>query len=655
MKKILLIASLFLSVTMSAQIWSENFNSGTALPAGWTQESLSSDGGWSVNTASGLSSQYFNIPNSDGNVLGTNDDGCGCTAPNECFCDKSNDFIKTSAITIPAGTTPYLMFDYYYLRATIPPATEVLTVEVSADGGNTWTVLQEIAGAGGWETAAVDLADYVGTTINLAFRYNDDGGWMYGAVIDNMQITEPDLSIIDAVITFGEVGVFNPAIPARSFSFTKYLTGETVDPTIIVANNAFSPITSFDAVLSGPGGDIVETVSNLNLGYGESYTHTFAPVAIQEGANSWAVSITNVNGGAETESTNNSFASMSIEGVTPFPGRVIVGEYGTGTWCGWCVRSHTYTDYLSSIYPENFVSIAVHNGDPMVVDEYDAAMANVISGYPSGTVDRANFNGMAEVDPQDFEAALLERVAEDPGVQVSASIDYVSGDTTATINCGFNFTENVSGSLRVAVVLIEDEVSGTSSDWDQANYYAGGGSGPMGGYEALSNPVDATDMVYNHVARAIFGTYAGETGIITSNPTAGSSFTHEIIADIDPSWNMARMRAVAMVIKSGDILNAGLSAEALALEETVNNSTEFSLYPNPANNQAFLRLNNATPSDVTVTVFDMTGRAIDSRTYQNLNSESIVPINTSEYSNGMYVVKAQSATGSATKNLVVNK
>jgi hypothetical protein len=51
----------------------------------------------------------------------------------------------------------------------------------------------------------------------------------------------------------------------------------------------------------------------------------------------------------------------------------------------------------------------------------------------------------------------------------------------------------------------------------------------------------------------------------------------------------------------------------------------------------------------------MTGRAIDSRTYQNLNSESIVPINTSEYSNGMYVVKAQSATGSATKNLVVNK
>lgn len=647
MKKILLVASLFISVTMSAQIWSENFNSGTALPAGWAQTSAASDGGWSVNTPAGLSSTSFGIAAADGNILGTNDDACDC--------DKSNDFITTPAVALPAGAEAYLLFDIFYYNGTYQGATESLSLEISVDGGASWAVLQEIAGAAAWTASAVNLSDYAGSTVNIGFRYNDGGGWLFGVGIDNMQIIEPDLSVIDAVITAGAVGVYNPAIPALNFNFSKYLTGADVEPTILVSNNAFSPITSFDAVLSGPGGDIVETVSNLNLGFGQSYTHNFAPVAIQEGANSWALSITNVNGGAETESTNNSFGSVEIDGVTPFPGRVVVGEYGTGTWCGWCVRSHTYTGYLSSIYPENFVSIAVHNGDPMVVDEYDAAMAAVISGYPSGTVDRANFNGMAEVDPQDFEAALLDRVAEDPGVQVSASIDYVSGASTATINCGFNFTENVSGSLRVAVVLMEDEVSGTSAAWDQANYYSGGGAGPMGGYETLSNPVDATEMVYNHVARAIFGTYAGETGIITSNPTAGSSFTHEIIADIDPSWNMARMRVVAMVIKGGDILNAGMSADPLALEEIVNNSTEFSLYPNPANNQAFLRLNNATPSDVTVTVFDMTGRAIDSRTYQNLNSESIVPINTSEYSNGMYVVKAQSSTGSTTKNLVVNK
>ncbi len=648
MKKILLVANLFFSVAMSAQIWSENFNSGTALPAGWSQESAATDGGWSVNTSAGLSSTYFTIPASDGNILGTNDDACDC--------DKSNDFIMTPAITLPAGEAAFLLFDYFYFNATIAPATEILSLEISVDGGASWDVLQEIAGAGSWTAAAVDLSDFAGTNINLGFRYNDNGGWMYGVGLDNMEISSPDLTVVDAIISGGGVGVFNPAIPVTNYNFTKYLTGENVIPTIAVTNNAFSPITSFDAVITVNGFEVVESVSGIELGYNQTYLHEFATVAVNEGANSWTVSIENVNEGTETVTNNNGAAALSIQGVTPFPGRLVVGEYGTGTWCGWCVRSHTYTDYLSSVYPENFVSIAVHNGDPMVVGEYDTAMGNAISGYPSGFVDRANFAGSAETDPSDFEAALLERISNNPGVLVSADIDYTAGSPTATINCDFNFTNAVTGIMRVAVVLIEDEVSGTSADWDQANYYSGGGSGPMGGYENLSNPVDASDMVYSHVARAIFGTYAGQTGIITPSPAAGSTFTHQVTATVDPSWNMANMRAVAMVIKSGDILNAGISGQTVLNVANENNSaTEFSVYPNPANNQASIRLNNSIAGDVTITVSDMTGKTIASKTYQNLSSDSVVFLNTSEYSNGLYIVRAESAGSTTTKSLVVNK
>jgi hypothetical protein len=210
--------------------------------------------------------------------------------------------------------------------------------------------------------------------------------------------------------------------------------------------------------------------------------------------------------------------------------------------------------------------------------------------------------------------------------------------------------------MRVAVVLIEDEVSGTSADWDQANYYSGGGAGPMGGYENLSNPVDASEMVYSHVARAIYGTYAGQSGIITPSPAAGSTFTHQVTATVDPSWNMANMRAVAMVIKSGDILNAGISGQGSVNVANVDNSaTEFSVYPNPANNQASIRLNNSIAGDVTITVSDMTGKTIASKTYQNLSSDSVVFLNTSEYSNGLYIVRAESAGSTTTKSLVVNK
>jgi len=648
MKKLLLAANLLFSVAMSAQIWSENFNSGTALPAGWSQETLATDGGWSVNTSAGLSSTNFTIPASDGNILGTNDDGCDC--------DKSNDFIMTPAITLPAGEAAYLLFDYYYYNGAYYGAIETLSLEISVDGGSSWEVLQEIAGAGSWTSTAVNLVDFAGTAVKFGFRYNDGGDWLYGVGLDNMVVTLPDLTVIDAIVSDGGVGVFNPAIPTTSYNFAKYLSGETVIPTIVVTNNAFSPITSFDAIITVNGVDVVESVSGLTLGYNESYVHEFATVAVSEGTNTWSVSIANVNDGAETVTDNNSGAALSIQGVTPFPGRVVVGEYGTGTWCGWCVRSHTYTDYLSSVYPENFVSIAVHNGDPMVVGEYDTAMGAAISGYPSGFVDRANFAGSAETDPQDFEAALLERISNNPGVLVSADIDYTAGSSTATINCGFDFTNAVSGIIRVAVVLIEDEVSGVGADWDQANYYSGGGSGPMGGYEDLSNPVVASEMTYNHVARAIFGTYAGQTGIITPNPAAGSNFSHQVTATVDPSWNMANMRAVAMVIKSGDILNAGISGQTvLNVATDNNNATEFSVYPNPANDQTSIRLNNSITGDVTITVTDMTGKTVASKTYQNLSSDSVVFLNTSEYSNGLYIVRAEGAGSTTTKSLVVNK
>ena len=204
MKKLLLVANLFVSVAMSAQIWSENFNSGTALPAGWTQETAATDGGWSVNTPAGLSSANFTIAAADGNILGTNDDGCDC--------DKSNDFIKTPAITLPAGEPAYLLFDYFYYNGSYNGVIETLSLEISVDGGSSWDVLQEIAGAGSWTSTGVNLSDFAGLTINIGFRYNDGGDWLYGVGLDNMEISAPDLTIIDAIVTDGAVGVFNPAI-----------------------------------------------------------------------------------------------------------------------------------------------------------------------------------------------------------------------------------------------------------------------------------------------------------------------------------------------------------------------------------------------------------------------------------------------------------
>ena len=78
--------------------------------------------------------------------------------------------------------------------------------------------------------------------------------------------------------------------------------------------------------------------------------------------------------------------TISINAVTPAAGKLVIGEEGTGTWCGWCQRSccarldeHDYHGY--------FQGIAVHNGDPMTVTDYDAAM-EILSADSGGFVDK---------------------------------------------------------------------------------------------------------------------------------------------------------------------------------------------------------------------------------------------------------------------------
>ncbi|MCC6724219.1 MAG: hypothetical protein IT258_06875, partial [Saprospiraceae bacterium] len=77
MKKLLsLIAAAFAVFAVNAQTTylSADFEAG--MPAGWTQLTAASDGGFKVGTAAQLSSQYFPIADNGTKIAATNDDGC---------------------------------------------------------------------------------------------------------------------------------------------------------------------------------------------------------------------------------------------------------------------------------------------------------------------------------------------------------------------------------------------------------------------------------------------------------------------------------------------------------------------------------------------------------------------------------------------------
>ena len=91
---------------------------------------------------------------------------------------------------------------------------------------------------------------------------------------------------------------------------------------------------------------------------------------------------------------------------------------------------------MANSNPNDFIGIAIHNGDAMTVSAYDANIGNYISGgYPGGGVDRV-LNG----DPSDFLLMHNQRKSAIVPGEVFASGTYVANTITVNISAKFAAT-----------------------------------------------------------------------------------------------------------------------------------------------------------------------------------------------------------------------
>ncbi|MEM1322339.1 MAG: choice-of-anchor J domain-containing protein [Bacteroidota bacterium] len=288
------------SLLNAQTVLEENFEAGV-IPAGWTQQTNASDGGWIVGSSDDNSSQYWNIPfNGSSQIAATNDDACNC--------NKSNDLLITPAVDLSSYTTALLEVDIFYSDNTLQGNTERASVEASTDGGQTWTRLEQLEGTTGWETRLFNLTDYAGMDeVQIGFRYSDRGAWLYGFAIDNVKIRIPleldaKLSTLSS-LRFGEEGTAHP------------VTG-----TII--NEGGMTINSLEISYTVDGGSsITATIDGLNIAPLEEYdfTHPTPWTPSGTGQTNLSVSITAVNGMADEEPSNNDLDTQ----VEIFPGVVI--------------------------------------------------------------------------------------------------------------------------------------------------------------------------------------------------------------------------------------------------------------------------------------------------------------------------------------------
>jgi len=129
-------------------------------------------------------------------------------------------------------------------------------------------------------------------------------------------------------------------------------------------------------------------------------------------------------------------------------------------------------------------------------------------------------------------------------------------------------------------------------------------------------------------------------------------FTHNFYYTLPAAWDENQIHIIGMMIDpSGVIDNAGTAtiAEAVAngfnpgmsvgINQIPAGPDAMQLMPNPAGSFTNIALNLTSDSDVNVEVFSATGALVASKAYGKMSGAYNLPINTQEYSAGIYFVK----------------
>lgn len=615
----------------SQTVYSESDLDG-GLPVDWT-----ADTDWQIGSAAALGSQYFPIPGvTGGNVAAFNDDDLGNG-------HVGGGAITTSAIDLTdAEGQVFLIFDSYFLNGDYGGLDETARVSVSTDMGATYTMVEDLAGdQTGFESIAINISSYIGETIMVQFAYDDGATWNYGWAIDNVSISSLPAREIELVAVTGE----------RFFNI-----GTDKEITGTVKNNGGDVITSFDVTWSDGTNDFTQTIEGVSIApfATAEFTHPDMLSIAEAVAYEYTVTVSMPNGEMDGNPDNNSGESYA-SGLAFNPTKAVVVEEATGTWCPWCPRGTVGMEYMEDTYPETFIGIAVHNGDPMVVTEYDSNLG--VGGYPSSHVDRF----VLDTDPAaaNLEALHNARLTDVTPVAVDQNITYDADTRTIEVEVTANFAAAAWGDYRINLVITEDGVTGTGSGYAQANNYAGGGQGPMGGYENLPSTVPADQMVYDHVARAILGGFEGTADVISdavlANDVYTQSYTYVLPADYDESL----VNVIAMVLdgESGSIMNAQkqhLSDFFVGTNDVYRNDLA-KVYPNPFSDEALVELNMETASDVSLRVINSVGQVMVATNYGSLSGKNVLPIDGTNLSNGVYMIHITMGDVLITKRVTLSK
>ena len=270
------------------------------------------------------------------------------------------------------------------------------------------------------------------------------------------------------------------------------------------------------------------------------------PTFNQLGDHQLVCNITHVNGKPNT--TTFSSSTLDITVVTKVPTCRVVFEDYTAMWCQHCPRATAIMEYLTKKHPDDFIGIAVHQGDKIAIGGYKSPVAGR-PGLPYVWASRR-----AKVSSYTGEDLYREAKARGAVMDIDVKAEWNASGNGINVQSTTTFRTNMSNAnYALAYVVVEDGMHNAS--WSQANSYDGL-TDLLEENEEMAVFVKGGRVVYglkyNHVARAFLGIDSGMEGSLPNNVVADRDIKHKATFDgVGSNWkpqNKKNLRVVVMVI-----------------------------------------------------------------------------------------------------------
>ena len=389
-------------------------------------------------------------------------------------------------------------------------------------------------------------------------------------------------------------------------------TGNVAEGVFEIANHGANGVRSIGYTVSVAGQEYAaEADVALTNVYGTFAEVSFrVPAIAEKGSYPLTVAVTKVNGVANEDAQPSLQSVVNAYSTLPIH-RAVLEEY-TGTWCQYCPRGFVGLEEMNRLFPNDFIGISYHNGDPMEIVgtsgfPWNTKVLGSFPGYPSAAIDRVHqtdaFCGDGAYGTFGIDKVWSERCS----VFAPAAVDI---DTRWTDDNMLEATAYITFPVsaadcpyEVGFVLVEDGMTGDTKAWAQMNNYSGATGWPSSMDMFTSAPSTVVGLAYNDVIVArsgIAGIEGSLSAPIVEDVAQSYSYSFKIDEIVNTSsaalvQDKSKLRVVVLLLstETGEIVNANKVQAGESTTTAVNR---------PA----------VTPSEVVsrVTWYDMQGRRV---------------------------------------------